>query len=65
MWEKFLSCWATVFIGYPKTIHLDQESAFDKQDLRTLASGAGVVLHFSGVESHKYIGVGYKYHDPL
>lgn len=47
LWESFLRGWATIFIGYPSTVRLDQESAFDSAEFRQLSADAGIVLHTS------------------
>lgn len=65
LWETFLRCWVTVFIGYPSTMRLDQESSFHSVEFRKLSRDAGIELKFSGIESQNSIGVGEKYHDPL
>lgn len=65
LWESFLRSWVTLFIGYPNTLRLDQESAFDSVEFRKLSNDAGIALQFSGIESNDSLGVGEKYHGPL
>lgn len=64
LWESFLPCWMTVFIAYPNTIRLDQESSFNSEESSQLTRDAGLKVQFSGVEAHSSIGVGEKYHGP-
>lgn len=65
LWDTFIRCWATIFIGYPSKIRLDQETAFDSTEFRRTEREARVALQFSGVESHNSIGVWERYHSTL
>lgn len=65
IWEVFLRVWVTLFVGFPNTLRLDHESCFDSELFRANSAEVGMKLQFSGVESHNFIGVGEKYHNPL
>lgn len=65
IWDAFVECWETIFIGVPRVLRLDQEASFTANAFRELATAHGIVLQFSGVASHNSIGVGERYHVPL
>lgn len=65
LWESFLSIWVTIFIGFNNTLRLEHESSFDSQLFCERSAEVGMRLRFSGVKSHKSLGVWEKYHDPL
>lgn len=65
IWNAFILCWATAYIGYPDKMRLDQDSVFTSEQFRTLAVSAGIELQYSGVESHNALGAGERYHAPL
>lgn len=65
VWNAFLVCWATVFVGYPDLFKVDQDSVFTSREWRKLSEDAGIGLKVSGVESHNALGVGERYHAPL
>lgn len=52
-------------MGYPGIIRVDHETAFDSDEFRKTTAETGIVLQFSGIESHNSLGVGEKYHGPL
>lgn len=62
LWRAFMACWATVYAGYLATIRLDQESVFAAEPFRNLVTEQGIILQFSGAESHNSIGSGETYH---
>ena len=65
IWNCFLSCWATVYIGHPDRFRVDQESVFTGKEFAQLTAREGIVLQLSGIQSHNAIGVGERYHAPL
>lgn len=65
VWKSFLSCWVTLYQGYPDTIHTDQGSAFTSVRFQRLFETVGTKLQLSGVESNNSIGSGERYHEPL
>lgn len=65
LWKLFMNTWVTTYVGYPSTLRLDRESAFESQTFRQLPPSQGIVLQFSGVKSHNSIRKGEKYHDRL
>lgn len=50
---------------YPDKFKVDQDTVFKSREWRQLSDDAGIVIDFSGVESHNAIGVGERYHAPL
>lgn len=65
IWAAFVECWASIYVGYPRVIRLDQEASFRASVFDDLATANGVELRFSGTESHNSIGPGERYHAPL
>lgn len=65
IWYAFLKCWASVYIGYPNKMRVDAGSAFTCPRWKQITDITGISVHISGVESHKSISKGEKYHDPL
>jgi hypothetical protein len=65
VWETFLECWATVYVGYPNTMRTDAGSIFVSPKWKRFADSTKIKLMQSGVEAHNSSGIGEKYHDPL
>lgn len=65
IWNAFIACWASAYVGYPDIFRLDQESAFTGRELFELASSAGFEVKLFGIQSHNAIGVGERYHARL
>lgn len=59
-----MECWATLYLGYPTVMRLDQERVITSCALRESAAAHGIVLHFSVIESHNSLGVVERYHAP-
>ena len=38
LWDHFLLCWATVYVGYPNRIRLEQETSFKSEEFRSAAA---------------------------
>lgn len=56
VWNAFVACWVSTYIGFPNTIRTEQESAATSAEFRNYASLHGVNLHFSGVSSQNAVG---------
>lgn len=65
VWDAFLSCWSTLYIGHPHKIRVDQGSAFTSVRWTRLCDNAGIECQESGIEHHNALGPGERYHDPL
>lgn len=65
IWEHFVHCWASTYVGYPNRIRLDQEMSFISEEFRAEAQLQGIELQFSGIEGHNAIGSGETYNHPL
>lgn len=65
VWSAFLECWATLYIGHPDRMKVDQGSQFSSKAFRSLTKENGIQLCISGVESHNSLGTGERYHEPL
>lgn len=65
LWRAFTECWSTVYLGLPNVLRIYQEASFNSEKFMALADSHGVILQFSGVESHNSIGKGERYHPPL
>ena len=64
IWDSLLLCWSSVYIGLPDNITVDEGSQFRKI-FAELAALHDVNIEKSGVESHKSLGIGERYHKPL
>lgn len=44
LYDTFVMCWDTIFIGYPGKIRLDREPAFDSEEFWDIETEAGMTL---------------------
>jgi hypothetical protein len=65
VWDAFMQCWATVYVGLPDVFRVDAGSAFTCELFQRLSSSHGINLQYSGVESHNSIGTGETLHSTL
>ena len=65
VWHTFLSCWATLYTGYPDKMRVNQGSVFTSSKWKDLTDMSGIEPSLSGVESHNSLGAGERYHDSL
>lgn len=65
VWDAFLTCWSTLYIGHPNKIRVDQGSAFTSIRWTRLCDTAGIECQESGIEHHNALGSGERYHDTL
>nr|AHF58602.1 polyprotein [Chondrus crispus] len=65
VWETFLHCWVTMYVGLPDILKADSGSVFTSKRWNEYAENAGVVVEISPVENSNALGAGERYHDPL
>lgn len=65
MWDEIVEGWASVYVGYPNVIHLDQDSSFKLNYLRSSADVPGIELQLYVIESDNSIGTGERNHAPF
>jgi len=65
VWEAFLRCWVTVYAGYLGQLYLVQGTNFQSSEWRQMMRDPGIEALDSGVESHKSLGDGERYHAML
>lgn len=65
VWNAFITCWVSVYIGFPDRIRVDNGSQFTSQKWIELAKKVGVKIVTSAVEIHNSLGAGERYHHPL
>lgn len=65
IWEPFVHCWASTYVGYPNCIRLGREKSFASEYIRAEDQLQGIELHFSGIEEHNEIGSGETFQHPL
>lgn len=65
IWEDFIDCWNSVYIGFPEIIALDRELSFTLEYFQNHPKDVGVSLQYRGIESHNAIGQSERYHRPL
>lgn len=51
VWAAFLDAWATMYVGYPSRLRVDQGSIFTSPRWKELTDLNGITLNLSGVES--------------
>lgn len=65
IWNAFMGCWVTTYVGFPQKLRSDQESATTSNEFRACASLHGIEIEFSGVSSHNSMGKIESAHGPL
>jgi Reverse transcriptase (RNA-dependent DNA polymerase) len=65
IWDAFMKCWASVYIGFPDLFRTDAGSVFILDHFQRLASSHGVEIQYIGVESHNSIAAGESLHSTL
>ena len=65
VWFAFLTCWASIYVGFPDSFLVDQGSVFTSERWAKIAAGAGIEMRFTPTESHNSLGPGERYHAPL
>ncbi len=65
VWDAFVICWASLYIGFPMETHVDQGSAFTSVRWTNRAKEVGTDFQESVVEAHNSFGSGERYHAPL
>ncbi len=56
IWDPFVICWASLYIGFPMKMWVDQESAFTSVRWINRAMRVGSDVQQSGVEAHDSLG---------
>lgn len=49
LWNDFINCWASAYVGFPETIRLDRETSFISKKFRQNAQDLGIELIYSGI----------------
>lgn len=65
IWYAFVEGWASVYVGYPSVLRLDQEASFCSEFFKDVSLAHGIDLRFSGIKSHHSVGPGERYHAPF
>ena len=65
VWDAFVTCSASVYIGFPIKTRVDQGSAFRSVRRTNRAKAVGTDVQESGLEAHSSLGSGERYHAPL
>jgi hypothetical protein len=65
VWNAFLQCWSSAYIGHPESLLTDQGSVFLSQHWSGLCRAADIRLRHTGTESHNSLHVGETLHAPL
>lgn len=65
VWDAFVSCWTSLYIGSPEKLWVDQGSAFTSVRFTRGCDAVGTVILHSGVESHSSLESGERYHRPV
>ena len=59
VWNAFVSCWESNYIGLPNVVKHDSENRFNS------CNHFGIITKEIPYESHNSLGLGETYHDPL
>lgn len=62
VWNYYMDHWVTKYVSLSKPIRTDRGQKFYSDRRRYLLQTARIQCFDSGIESHKYLGVGEKYH---
>jgi hypothetical protein len=65
VWNGFLKCWPTAFVGHPASLLTDQGSVFVSELFTSACTVNEIELRHTGTESHSSLGSGERYHAPL
>ena len=65
VWFAFLTCWASIYVGFPRSFLVNQGSVFPSERWAKIAAEAGIDIRFTPTESHNSLGPGERYHAPL
>lgn len=58
IWKDLITGRISVYAGFPKIIRLGRECSLTSETVRHQARDLGIVLQFSGIETHSAIGQG-------
>lgn len=64
-WDAFDSCWVSVYTAFPNVLSHDFASYFRSQFFQKTCEEFGIATKEILCESHYYLGVVKKYHEPL
>eukprot|EP00171_Calliarthron_tuberculosum_P003375 IDg3375t1 len=62
VWKSFIKIWATMYIGMPESMLVDQGSVFVADEWRSACEMNNVELRETGTESHNSLSAGESYH---
>ena len=62
VWNVFLTCWATMYVGMPTSMLVDQGSVFMSDEWHNACDLNGIEIVPTGTESHNSLGAGEAYH---
>lgn len=65
IWSAFAEEWASLYVGYPNIIMLDEKVSLKSELLRDAAYAHGITLQFSSTQYHNSIWAGEWYLYPL
>lgn len=65
IWNAFVGCWVSTYVGFPSKIKSDLESAVTSDAFRQISSTHGITLELSGVSAHNGMGKVESAHGPL
>ena len=65
IWNTFVACWVSLYVGFPNVISHDQGSLFNADFFQNTCAKFGIISKVSPTESHNSLGQGERYHAPL
>ncbi len=65
VWDAFVTCWESLYIGFPMTLRVDKGRAFTSVRWTNRPKEVGTNVQKSDVGAHNWLGSGERYHAPL
>ena len=65
VWIAFLKIWASIYVGFPESLLVDQGSVFVADEWAFNCESEKIILRHTGTESHNSLGSGETYHSIL
>ena len=65
VWNAFVSCWVSIYIGFPNVVKHDYGSCFNSEFFQKSCKHFGIITKKVPFESHNSLGPVERYHAPL
>lgn len=65
IWNTFIECWASIYVGFPSALSCDQKSAFTSALFQKACKHLGITAKPAPTEAHHALPARERYHGPL